>query len=221
VTQATENTHDTVESATGTLPLLADRAALLRVRVLPAEFARLLGVSKQSVSRWVKSGKVTINPMDGRLDVQAAIQQVLRNTDPGRLRSRALRQAVDEVKDLRLAMAAAEDRAEAAGAELAQAQARIAFLEAFTREGDAIHEAFITLVIRYEHVLRATNDADEWARIVAEIDDEAVSSGGQVPEDTCELVEAISPDEIKLLTETFDLDYSLHGAPFEQKGGEV
>lgn len=66
---------------------------LLTLRYLPAEFARAIGVSKQSVSRWIAAGKVTLGP-DGRLDPTIAIKQVIRTTDPAKLRVRILKNAL-------------------------------------------------------------------------------------------------------------------------------
>jgi hypothetical protein len=109
----------------GSLPFLGDVPELLRVRVLPAEFARILGVSKQSVSRWIKAGKVTLT-FDGRIDVQRGVQQVLRNTDPGQLRARVLRQAVEDVQQLREAVANAEEREADLRRQIVEAQRRAA-----------------------------------------------------------------------------------------------
>lgn len=109
----------------GSLPFLGDVPELLRVRVRPAEFARILGVSKQSVSRWTKAGKVTLT-FDGRIDVQRGVQQVLRNTDPGQLRARVLRQAVEDVQQLREAVATAEAREADLRRQIVEAQRRAA-----------------------------------------------------------------------------------------------
>lgn len=43
------------EKTTASLQFLADAPELLKVRIIPAEFARLLGVSKQTVSQWIVS----------------------------------------------------------------------------------------------------------------------------------------------------------------------
>lgn len=69
-----------------------DPADLVAMRVLPAEFARMLGVSRQSVSRWIKEGKVTLGP-DGKLDPAKASREVIQRSDPARLRARVLKQA--------------------------------------------------------------------------------------------------------------------------------
>ncbi|MFH1494116.1 MAG: hypothetical protein ABIG70_04900 [Pseudomonadota bacterium] len=66
------------------------------IRLTRAEFARFLEVSKQAVTDWVKSGKVTLGA-DGRLDPRQAVSQLLRNTDPARLRSKVLAPLVRDV----------------------------------------------------------------------------------------------------------------------------
>lgn len=70
------------------------------IRVRPAELARMLGVSRQAVSEWVRLGKVKIGS-DGRMDPREAVRDVLRHSDPGRLRARLLRSLTDDADDLR------------------------------------------------------------------------------------------------------------------------
>ncbi|MBS0194777.1 MAG: hypothetical protein JSR34_11075 [Proteobacteria bacterium] len=86
------------ESRPSLLPF--DPADLMAMRVLPSEFARMCGVSKQTVSQWIKKGTVSLLP-DGRLDPVRASRQVLQNTDPARLRARVFRQASASQEELR------------------------------------------------------------------------------------------------------------------------
>ena len=72
-----------------------DPRELVSMRVTLAQFARMCGVSKQAVSGWKKRGIITIGP-DGKLDPHRAAQQVIRNTDPGKLRARVLKEAVED-----------------------------------------------------------------------------------------------------------------------------
>ena len=81
---------------------------LMAMRMLPAEFARAVGVSKQSVSRWIRSGKVTLFA-DGRLNPVVALRQVIRHSEPGQLRSRWLRLAMADMDDLRTQAAQASN----------------------------------------------------------------------------------------------------------------
>lgn len=76
-----------------------DPADLVAMRVKPAQFARMCGVSKQAVSQWVKEGKITPGP-DGLIDPVVASRQVFERTDPGRLRARIFRDAMAPYGDL-------------------------------------------------------------------------------------------------------------------------
>lgn len=154
------------------LGFLANHKELLAIRVRPAEFARLLGVSKQTVSTWIQQGKVKINALDGLLDVRRAIQDVLRNTSPGRLRSRVLRQAVTDALELRENLARAEDRAEVAEMALRDALKQIAHLEKWTADGDAHADTFRALLIEHAETLRAT-PPDAWEQTIATLADAA------------------------------------------------
>lgn len=182
------------ENPPQSLPLLMDHPDLLRVRVLPAEFARLLGVSKQTVSQWVKQGKLTINPLDGRLDVQAAIQQVLRNTDPGRLRARVLRQAVQDVQGLREEIARAHGEIESLVEELAKARDDAGWWERWANESDGECERFKALVIERESELRATADGDEWRETIRRI-----GSTAAVCDDTGDLLDTLDAEALEAL----------------------
>jgi hypothetical protein len=176
VTDSQNQAPATPEKTQSSLPLLADSAALLRVRVLPAEFARLIGVSKQSVSRWIAEGKITINALDGRLDVQAATEQLLRTSDAGRMRSRVLKAAVVSVCELRQSAAEADTRIAEVQAELDAAHARYADLEQrYIVDGDA-NDLFIDLVRNGENLLRATGNTSEWQEVVDQME---VGSGAQ------------------------------------------
>lgn len=90
-----------------TLPF--DPADLAAMRVLPAEFARMVGVSKQSVSKWIKNGTVTLGP-DGRLDPRRAQREYMNNTHPARVRARTLKQGTEELDELRAKLRAASER---------------------------------------------------------------------------------------------------------------
>lgn len=169
-----DHTKTTPENMSQSLPLLADHPDLLRVRILPAEFARLLGVSKQAVSCWIRDGKVTINPIDGRLDAQTAIQQVLRNTDPGRLRARVLRQAVQDVQGLREEISRAHGKIETLRAELAEAGREISFLGQWADDGECFEEKFWAALIEREHDLRNTTDSEAWVDLLNRLWDMAL-----------------------------------------------
>ena len=77
-----------------------DPGDLVAMRVLPAQFARMAGVSKQTVSQWIKRGIVELGP-DGRLEPRKASRQVIERTDPARLRARVFRHASASLEELR------------------------------------------------------------------------------------------------------------------------
>ncbi len=170
------------EQAQQSLSGLLDHPDLLRVRILPAQLARALDVSKQSVSRWVRDGWVTLGA-DGRLDPVVAIGQLLRRCDPGRLRARWLRQAVTEVQELREAAASADARVAEVearlGAELAAARHRIEYLDHFAADLDCMLEGVLNLVRDSELALRGTRDADEWLELVDRIEAAAAEACDQ------------------------------------------
>jgi hypothetical protein len=179
------------------LSCLIDAPELLRVRVLPAEFARLLGVSKQCVSRWIRAGKVTPNPVDGRLDVQTAVQQVLRNTDPGRMRARVLRAAVADVQSLREAVATADQRVAAVEAELAAARLEIEREAALADNMANTLDRVLELLVESELALRATADSDEWRELIERIDRDATNAElDDLAADAADALDALTPRAI-------------------------
>lgn len=97
--------HDHAEPRPSLLPF--DPADLVALRVSPAQFARMCEVSKQSVSQWIKQGKVTLGP-DGKLDPAKAAREVFERTDPARLRARVFKSAMSSRDDLRTRVRALE-----------------------------------------------------------------------------------------------------------------
>ena len=53
--------------------------------------ARILGVSPAAVTKAIRTGRIPAPGPDGLLDLRAAVQAWARNTDPARVRARALR----------------------------------------------------------------------------------------------------------------------------------
>lgn len=83
-------------------PLPFDPSELAQgVRVQQADFARMTGVSRQTVSQWVKLGKIRSVYPDGRLDPARAAREVIKNTHPGKLRARLLKVAAEDAAALR------------------------------------------------------------------------------------------------------------------------
>lgn len=91
--------HDDIRQNQGdqpTLPFAGGDLDRSGIRLTRAEFSRFLGVSKQAVTDWVKSGKVVLGA-DGRLDPRQAVSQLLQSGDPARLRSKVLAPLVKDV----------------------------------------------------------------------------------------------------------------------------
>ncbi len=108
---------DCTTPKTGTLPFASGDLDRSGLRLTRAEFARFLGVSKQAVGEWVTSGKITLGA-DARLDPRQAVSQLLRNSDPARLRAKVLEPLVRDigimqkkVADLERALAQADEDA--------------------------------------------------------------------------------------------------------------
>jgi hypothetical protein len=113
-----ENADEKPPSDGTTAQLCFDPAILTQgIRVRPATFARMVGVSRQTVSGWVKQGKVTLYP-DGTLDPARAAKQVINNSDPARLRAKLFKTAVSDVASLQRRVAQLEAELGAARAEI-------------------------------------------------------------------------------------------------------
>lgn len=166
-------------NAQASLSGLPDAPELLKIRILPAQFARALGVSKQSVSRWVRDGWVCLGA-DGRLDPTVAIGQLLRRCDPGRLRARWLRQAVGEIQDLRDNLANAEDRATTAEAALQDAQKGIAGGEAWIASAERALKILKSSIVACADELRAAPTAD-WPAILTRLELDADDAADAQP----------------------------------------
>lgn len=108
---------DCATPKTGVLPFAPGALDRSGLRLTRAEFARFLGVSKQAVGEWVTAGKITLGA-DCRLDPRQAVSQLLRNSDPARLRAKVLEPLVcdvglmqKKVADLERALAAVTEDA--------------------------------------------------------------------------------------------------------------
>ncbi len=142
--------------ASSTLPF--DVADLMAVRVRPADFARMVGVTKQTVSQWIQHGKVTLGP-DGKLDPNRAAKQVINNSDPSRLRARVLKGAVEDVGSLRKRMAQLEADLTKERQYLAESEEAYDWLE-------SVFELYQKAILENEAALRQTNSASDFAALV-------------------------------------------------------
>ena len=114
------HTHTQEPAAAGastSAPLPFEPADLAQgVRVTQADFARMTGVSRQTVSQWVKLGKIRAVYPDGSLDPARAAREVIKNTDPARLRAKIFRVATEDAQALRGRVATLERELDAAKA---------------------------------------------------------------------------------------------------------
>lgn len=99
------------------------------VRVNRSGLAKMLGVSKQAVSTWVKRGLITVG-VDDLINPREAVQQLMRNADPSRLRARVLRPLVQDVGTLQRRVAQIEAELGAARAEIEELRYQADFDEA-------------------------------------------------------------------------------------------
>lgn len=146
----------------------ADVAGL---RLLPAELSRFLGVSKQTVSRWIKSGKVRIGP-DGRVDPVDAVRGVVASTDLDKLRARILRAAAEPVEAMR-------ERVERLQTTVDGEPARRRLLQQQTRHAcdlatvEALHRLNTAVAVRFDVAMRA-HDAGGSAAVATWLDSVAL-----------------------------------------------
>ena len=172
---SSNNENEDMKSATSSL-LPFDEKDLLAIRLLPAEFARAAGVSKQTVSRWIKQDKITLGA-DGRLDPNVAMRQVIKNSTPGRVRARFVKQAYSDMAGLR----EEASRASILEEQLAEARNRVSFLEGFAKEQDLCNEVFLDLLVDAAETLssRAAEGRDSLRSLLEEIGDEASLAAGE------------------------------------------
>lgn len=111
----TEHEGAEIRPVSTSAPLPFDPADLAQgVRVNQADFSRMCGVSRQTVSQWVKLGKIQAVYPDGSLDPFQAARDVIRNTDPARLRAKVFKVATEDAQALRARVAELERKHAAA-----------------------------------------------------------------------------------------------------------
>lgn len=112
-------------AASSTAPELPfDVLHMLRqgIRVKPAEFARMVGVSRSAVTEWKKSGLIDVGP-DGKVNPVVAARQLQERADPARLRAPLLRQVMESTSDAQARAAKLAAKVGALRAELAEERA--------------------------------------------------------------------------------------------------
>ena len=128
--------------------LSSDDQLLAGIRVTRAQFAKMMGCSRQAVTDWVQSGRVVVGP-DGRFDPRKAVADLLRTGDPARLRARVLQPLAEEISAYRARIVALEA---ALGESLIKCQDRcddlrdqVEFVEGANEE---LHEIFRELTVQ-------------------------------------------------------------------------
>jgi len=144
------------------------------LRVTQADFARMCKVSRQTVSQWVKLGKIKHTYPDGTLDPARAAREVIRNTDPARLRAKVFKVATEDAQALRVRVASLEK-------DLATASAYIAALPQALRE-----VGLSGLQIEYVEWLAGGGEA-------ADEDDQAPADQGAAEEPALPLFDGSEP----------------------------
>lgn len=74
---------------------------LLGLRLNGAELGKMLGVSRQAVSKAVQRGTIAPPGPDGRFDARRAVREWMANSDPARVQARALKPGADAITELR------------------------------------------------------------------------------------------------------------------------
>lgn len=127
---------------TGSL-LSSNDQMLAGIRVTRAQFARMMGCSRQAVTEWVNAGRLTVGA-DGRFDPCKAVADLLRTGDPACLRAKVLQPLVAElagyrarITDLEAAVGKSMMESQALRAELAEEKEKSAWHE---RSADEIYE---------------------------------------------------------------------------------
>jgi DNA-binding transcriptional regulator YiaG len=120
------------------------------VRVSQAEFARLMEVSKTSVTNWVKLGKITLHA-DGTIDAKQAAASIIEKSTPSKLRAKVFKQITNDAATLQNEI----DRLNARVIELESA------LSDITTDRDEWHSGYWEQnAVLYEFAQRlTTNDA--------------------------------------------------------------
>lgn len=120
----------------GNLSLLStDDNLRAGIRVTRAQFARMMGCSRQAVTEWVRAGRLTVGA-DERFDPTEAVASLLRTGDPAKIRARVLAPLVRdlstrdrEIERLRLQLAQIEAAAALAKSDADSAEEAADFAE--------------------------------------------------------------------------------------------
>lgn len=146
--------------------LSSDQELLAGIRVTRAQFARIMGCSRQAVTEWVRAGRLTVG-VDGRFDPRQAVASLLRTGDPARLRARVLQPLALELQsyrarivELEAALGQAIRNTEVQRGQLAELAEEKEFFEGSSEEFAGVFEALKTELSASWHALAALPDGD-------------------------------------------------------------
>lgn len=139
------------------LPFSEDEVMQNGLRVTRAEFSRLMGVSKQAVTEWVRSGKILLG-VDGRLDPRQAFAQLLKNGDASRMRAKIIAPLVQEVARTQQKIAPLQ-------AALAKAREDADFYGTCVDEFLDIQKAFLARLRASWRDLHTMDESEVWHRL--------------------------------------------------------
>ena len=145
------------------------------VRVRQSQLARLLHVSRQTVSAWVKEGKLTLDA-NGMVNPTSAVREVISKSDPSRMKARLLKPLVNDVETLRRDLERERARADLAEINLKRSRASEGFFM-------ALSDHLSDLMVEHESDFRQTEGADEWEELAAALYDMASEKAEAEPVD--------------------------------------
>jgi hypothetical protein len=133
------------------------------VRVSQAEFARLMQVSKTSVTNWVKLGKITLHA-DGTIDAKQAAASIIEKSTPSKLRAKVFKQISNDAATLQN--------------EIARLNARVVELESalteITTDRDEWHSGYWKLNDDLDEFLKRLTTDDSLNNAVIKRDSEYI-----------------------------------------------
>lgn len=160
---------------TGMSVLPFDPADLTKVRVSQAGLATLMGVTRQSVNGWIKTGKISVLP-DGLIDPETAVREYLANTGGGSLRAKLLQPVTAEMDQLRNINNELAGKLGDVSEQLEQTRTQLKTAVAEREEYDTWLNGFFDLILAHGPDLRAAVDAGEWETLVDKLFDQAADS---------------------------------------------
>ena len=103
------------------------------IRVTRAEFSKMMGCSRQAVTDWVQSGRISVGA-DGRFDPRQAVTSLLRTGDPSRIRAKVLEPLTRELGAMSNRISGLEEQLALADEEIRfQMESADGFSEVFSR----------------------------------------------------------------------------------------